>query len=292
MKARTGATMVERSHFFIEPDELAGRLGEPGLSILDASWDLPAHNRDAKAEFAAARIPGAVHFDIDEIADQSSGLPHTLPGAGQFARQLGALGVGNDDDIVVYDGLGIFSCVRAWWMLRVFGAKSVRILEGGFDNWRAAGNPVETTPPAKPTPAKFTAGSAPPPVIDKARLAKMIEERAVTILDARPAGRFTGEEPEPREGLASGHMPGARSLPFSNWSRDGKFLQINELRELLDNVIEEKTVVTTCGSGVTAAIITLALEMLGADNHLLYDGAWAEWGGDPDLPVETGPERS
>ncbi len=281
--------MPQRSDFFITPDELVARLGEPTVSIADASWYLPVHDRDPKAEFAAARVPGAVYFDIDQIADTGSGLPHTLPGAEQFAAQVGALGIAHDHDIVVYDGPGIFSCARAWWMFRVFGARSVRILEGGFDRWREAGRPLETGDPAPPMPATFDAELTGSPVIDKSRLLAMIERGNAAILDARPSGRFTGEEPEPREGLASGHMPGAISLPFSELVKDGKLLNNKDLSHIFDNLDDEKPIVTTCGSGVTAAAITLALETLGRANHVLYDGSWAEWGGDPDLPVETGP---
>jgi thiosulfate/3-mercaptopyruvate sulfurtransferase len=273
--------------FFINADELQGRLGSPSLRIVDGSWYLPAQNRDAAAEFRSARIPGAVRFDIDAVSDKSTSLPHMLPSPGDFATAAGAMGICEADEIVIYDGPGLFSAARVWWTFRVMGAKNVRILEGGFDRWKAAGRPVETGLPAAPVPATFT------PSFDAARVTAIdtirdnVHTARAQMLDARPQGRFTGAVPEPRPGLRSGHVPGSKSLPADTLINDGKLKDINELHQLFKAVSLDlnKPVITSCGSGVTAAIITLALESVGHKNHSLYDGSWAEWGQAEDAPV-------
>lgn len=276
----------------ISADDLEAALGSPDLRIVDASWYLPAQQRDGRAEYAAARIPGAVYFDIDEIADKSTGLPHMLPSPDVFAKAAGAMGISQDDDIVCHDGLGVFSCARAWWTFRVMGAKRVRILAGGFDRWKAAGRPVETGAPARPEPAAFE------PAFDAGRVAPIevirqaIDDGRTQILDARPFRRFCGIDPEPRAGLRGGHMPGAQSLPWDTLVRDGALKPLEELREILRPlaVSPARPVVTTCGSGVTAAIISLALETVGHPRHALYDGSWSEWGQAQDAPVAVWPE--
>ena len=277
----------EKNPFLVSREELAASLGRPDLRIVDASWYLPAMGRDGKAEFQASRVPGAVYFDIDAIADHSTGLPHMLPAPGEFAAAMGAMGISESDDIVVYDGPGIFSCARAWWTFRVMGARRVRVLSGGFDGWKAAGLPVETGEPPARTPAQFNPVFQPERVRDFNQMLGNLKRGDTIVLDARPFGRFTGKEPEPRPGLRSGHMPGARSLPWQEVVRDGTLLPLPELRKILLDADAKpgRHVTTTCGSGVTAAILSLALESIGHHDHSLYDGSWAEWGAREDAPV-------
>ncbi|RVJ75099.1 3-mercaptopyruvate sulfurtransferase [Sinorhizobium medicae] len=282
---------ANRSDFVVSADWLEQRLSDPAVRIVDASWYLPAQNRDPKAEYAAAHIPGAVFFDQDAIADQTSVLPHTLPSPEAFAKAVGAMGIGENDVIVVYDGPGIFTAPRVWWMLRVMGARNVFVLDGGMDGWKAEGRPVTAQLP-NPEPRVFKASIDRRAVTSFERMKDVVENRLGQIADARSAGRFSGEEPEPRAGMRSGHMPGARSLPSGVFSEGGKFKDLDQLRRTFaDAGIDlSKPVVTTCGSGVTAAIITLALQSLGHKDNTLYDGSWSEWGSRPDTPVATGKE--
>ncbi|UFX03401.1 3-mercaptopyruvate sulfurtransferase [Sinorhizobium medicae WSM1115] len=282
---------ANRSDFVVSADWLEQRLSDPAVRIVDASWYLPAQNRDPKAEYAAAHIPGAVFFDQDAIADQTSVLPHTLPSPEAFAKAVGAMGIGENDVIVVYDGPGIFTAPRVWWMLRVMGARNVFVLDGGMDGWKAEGRPVAAQLP-NPEPRVFKASIDRRAVTSFERMKDVVENRLAQIADARSAGRFSGEEPEPRAGMRSGHMPGARSLPSGVFSEGGKFKDLDQLsRTFADAGIDlSKPVVTTCGSGVTAAIITLALQSLGHKDNTLYDGSWSEWGSRPDTPVATGKE--
>ncbi|MDX1121866.1 3-mercaptopyruvate sulfurtransferase [Sinorhizobium medicae] len=282
---------ANRSDFVVSADWLEQRLSDPAVRIVDASWYLPAQNRDPKAEYAAAHFPGAVFFDQDAIADQTSVLPHTLPSPEAFAKAVGAMGIGENDVIVVYDGPGIFTAPRVWWMLRVMGARNVFVLDGGMDGWKAEGRPVTAQLP-NPEPRVFKASIDRRAVTSFERMKDVVENRLAQIADARSAGRFSGEEPEPRAGMRSGHMPGARSLPSGVFSEGGKFKDLDQLsRTFADAGIDlSKPVVTTCGSGVTAAIITLALQSLGHKDNTLYDGSWSEWGSRPDTPVVTGKE--
>ena len=281
--------MAETGAFTIDADWLEKRLGTPGLSIVDASWYLPAQKRDAKAEYEAGHIPGAIFFDQDEVVDPDSKLPHTLPDPATFARHAGSMGISADDTIVIYDGPGMFSAPRVWWMFRVMGVFQVYVLDGGFDRWKAAGRPV-TAEQTKVAPNIFHVD------FDASRVASLDEMKRIVasgesqIADARPAGRFTGEDPEPRAGVRGGHMPGAKSLPASALSRDGKLLPPEELKKRFEEAGFDKStpVVTSCGSGVTAAVITLALETLGHSANRLYDGSWTEWGGRSDTPVVKG----
>lgn len=281
--------MSDASPFVVSADWLEEHLGEPGLSIVDASWYLPAQNRDARAEYEAAHIPGAIFFDQDKVVEPDSGLPHTLPRAGLFAQFASSMGIDEKDRIVVYDGLGMFSAPRVWWMFRTMGATDVLVLDGGFDRWKAEGRKV-TADPTKIAPGFFDAQ------FDEARVATLDDMRAIVdgggaqIADARPAGRFTGKDPEPRSGMRSGHMPGARNVPATSLSRDGKLLPVKELRATLEaaGVDLSQPVVTSCGSGVTAAVISLALASVGHQDNRLYDGSWSEWGGREDTPVVTG----
>ena len=274
-------------------DELQGALGEPGLKLVDASWYLPAQNRHARTEYDANRLSGAVFFDQDAVVDPDNPLPHALPSPDVFAAAVGAMGIGESDRIVVYDGPGHFTAPRVWWMFRLFGAQSVQVLDGGFDRWKAEGRPVETGEPAPATSARFTPAKGIGKAATLAQMKDIVETGSVQIADARGPGRFDGSEPEPRAGMRSGHMPGARNVPFMTLAENGKFKNSNDLRKVFESsgIDPDKPVVTSCGSGVTAAVITLALASLGNDDTLLYDGSWSEWGGRTDTPVETGPAR-
>ena len=284
--------MAEDSPFTVDADWLEQRLGQPGLSIVDASWYLPAQKRDARGEYDAAHIPGAVFLDQDAVSDQDSPLPHTLASPRDFAQYVGTMGISADDTIVVYDGPGFFSAPRAWWMFRVMGVFQTYILDGGFDRWKTEGHPV-TTEPTKIAPGIFHAD------FDASRVASLEDMRRVVasgesqIADARSPGRFAGAEPEPRAGVRPGHMPGAHNLPYNALSENGVLLPKPKLREIVEQagIDLSKPVVTSCGSGVTAAVITLALETLGHTDNRLYDGSWTEWGGLLDTPVETGKGR-
>jgi len=273
--------------FFIEPEELAKKLGEADLRLVDASWYLPAMNRDGKAEYQAARIPGAVHFDINAIADTSRDLPHMLPLPAVFAEETGKLGITETDEIVVYDGPGVFSSARVWWTFKIMGALNVRILAGGMDRWKTLDLPIETGKPKPASKVHFQHHLKADSVRDFSYMLNNIRRGETLVLDARPFGRFTGEVPEPREGLRGGHIPASRPLPAMDIVRNGTLLGPEELCAafVAAGVTPERHVTTTCGSGVTAAILSLGLEMIGHKSHSLYDGSWAEWGAMDNAPV-------
>ncbi|MFC7064819.1 3-mercaptopyruvate sulfurtransferase [Brucella rhizosphaerae] len=281
--------MSDKSAFVISRDDLKARLGEPGLAIVDASWYLPAAGRTGRDEYDAAHIPGAVFFDQDLIADKDSGLPHTLPSPELFARHVGSMGITADETVVVYDGPGMFSAPRVWWMFRVMGVANVLVLDGGFDGWKAANFPI-TDDVTKIAPTLFTPSFNAEKVVTFAEMSNIVDDRSSQIADARAAGRFTGRDAEPREGMRSGHMPGARNVPVGTLSENGALKSLDSLREIFTNagVDLQKPVVTSCGSGVTAAVITLALTSLGHEDNRLYDGSWSEWGSRKDTPVVTG----
>ena len=281
--------MSDKSAFVIDADWLESRLGTPGLSIVDASWYMPAQKRDPRAEYDAAHIPGAVFFDQDLVVDPDSALPHTLPSPSLFARFAGSMGISADDTIVIYDGPGFQTAPRVWWMFRIMGVFQVYILDGGFDRWKAAGRPV-TAEPTKTAPGVFHVDYDASKVVSLAEMRKIVDTGSAQIADARSAGRFEGTDPEPRPGLRSGHMPGARSVPSVTLSENGELLPLDRLKATLEaaGLDLTKPVVTSCGSGVTAAVITLALQSLGHGDVRLYDGSWTEWGGMSDTPVVTG----
>jgi thiosulfate/3-mercaptopyruvate sulfurtransferase len=282
--------MSETSRFVVSSEWLHNELGSPDLKILDASFYLPAQNRDADAEYAAGHIPGAIRFDHDKVADHSTGLPHMVPAPDVFAETVGRMGIRENDRIVIYDGPGIFSSPRGWWLFRIMGARQVFVLDGGIDGWKAEGRPLETTVPS-PEPVTFTPNFRVDKVIDFQTMLSIVSEGTRQIADARPAGRFAGTDPEPRAGMRSGHMPGALSLPSGTFSVNGKLRSLPELQKAIEDAGIDfgRPVVTSCGSGITAAIITLALESLGHEDNALYDGSWTEWGSRQDTPVVTGP---
>lgn len=271
---------------FVTADWLEKRLGEPGLKIVDGAWYLPAQQRDARAEYDAGHIPGAVFFNHDLTVEPGSKLPHTLPSAESFARFAGAMGISETDTIIVYDGFGLFSAPRTRWLFRVMGAENVFILDGGLDGWKKDGRPL-TAEITKIAPNVFNAELKAEQVATLEDMREIVADGTTQIADARPAGRFKGQDPEPRPGLRGGHMPGAKNIAFSNFSRDGHMVGKDELKTLLEDsgVDLSKPVVTSCGSGVSAAIISLALETVGHKDNRLYDGSWAEWGGLADTPV-------
>jgi len=273
------------SHF-VSTDWLAEHLGDPDIVVIDGTWHLPNLGRDAAAEFETGHIPGAVHFNIDAMADTSSGLPHMLPDAQGFAQMAGALGIASDKTIVVYDEHGLFSAPRVWWTLKVMGARDVKILEGGGPKWRAENRPLESGP-ANPAPAAFEAKKNEDAITGFEAVLAATRSGA-QILDARPAPRFSGAAPEPRPGLRAGHIPGSRNLPFTDLVADGKLKSPQEIESIIAEagIDPAQPVITSCGSGVTAALLALALDVIGASKVVLYDGSWAEWGSREDAPVE------
>jgi thiosulfate/3-mercaptopyruvate sulfurtransferase len=277
------------SHNFCTTAELAAEFGDPELGVIDGSWHLPNTGRIGAVEFPLGHIPGAVYFDIDTIADRENPLPHMLPKPDLLAKEMTSLGLGDGMRFVVYDVLGLYAAARVWWTLRAFRAHDVRILDGGLTRWIVEGRPLETGP-AHPKPCAFT------PRVDETFVASLDEVRAALangsaqVVDARSADRFRGEAPEPRPGLKSGHMPGAFNLPFGEVLEHGRLKSSDALKTIFatHKIDLTKPVITTCGSGVSAAILALAVEEAGGKLEGLYDGSWAEWGGRDDCPVATG----
>ncbi|MCD2176011.1 3-mercaptopyruvate sulfurtransferase [Rhizobium sp. C4] len=282
---------ADKSRFVVEADWVEKQLGAPEFKIVDAAWYLPAQNRNGAEEYAAGHIPGSVFFDQDAIADHSTGLPHSIPSPDVFATEVGKLGISESDTIVVYDGPGFFSAPRVWWLFRLMGAEKVYVLNGGLDGWKRDGRPLETDLP-EPAPATFTPNFKADKVTTFDAMKDIVASGSKQIADARGAGRFTAEEPEPRAGMRGGHMPGAKNLPISVFSEAGRFKSLSEIKDTIEKagIDLSKPVVTSCGSGVTAAVITLALTSLGHDDNSLYDGSWSEWGSKSDTPIVTGRE--
>ena len=274
----------------VSTDWLAAHLRDPDLRLLDASWYLPAMNRDAKAEYAAGHIPGARFFDIDEISDLRSDLPHMAPPVEKFIARMRAMGVGDGHQVVVYDGQGLFSAARVWWLFRLMGKTDIAVLDGGLPKWKAEGRDLEDMPPIV-RDRHMTVSRQAGLVKDVTQVAHASKLGLAEIIDARPAPRFRGEVDEPRPGLRAGHIPGARNVPFGEvLNADGTMKDAAALRTVFEGagVDLSKPAITTCGSGVTAAVLALALERLGHRNWALYDGSWAEWGMYEDLKVAKG----
>jgi thiosulfate/3-mercaptopyruvate sulfurtransferase len=272
----------------VSTEWLAQHLGDPDLTIVDSSWFMPASGRSGREEFLASHIPGARFFDIDEISDRSDPAPHMLPTAAEFGAAMERLGIGRGDRIVVYDNSPTRTAARGWFTFRHFGAPNVAILDGGFQKWLAEGRPTESGEPA-PRQARFDANEAPGEVFTKQQILAGVD---CALLDARGQSRFEGTEPEPRAGLASGHIPGARNLPFGKlYNDDGTFKSADQLRQLFEEagIDPARPFIASCGSGVTATSLIFAAQLIGEDSGRLYDGSWTEWGADPATPKAVGP---
>ena len=283
-------TLLDERENLVSTQWLEQRLDAPDIVIIDASYYLPDAGRNGRQEYDEQRIPGAVFFDIDEISDDTSGLAHTMPPPEKFSSRMRSMGIGDGMRVVVYDGAGLFSAARVWWMFRTFGHTDVAILDGGFPKWLAEDLPVEDGPPLHRQPRHMTARYSASSVRDKQDIFSAIDSGSPQIADARSPGRFSAAEPEPRAGMRGGHMPGARNVHYKTLLNENGTLKPTED---IARVFEEagidlaRPVITSCGSGITAAILTLGLTLTGHTANSLYDGSWVEWGSDPDTPVET-----
>ena len=280
------------SKWLVETDWLASHLEAPDVVIIDGSWHLPTADRDGAAEYRAEHIPGALFFDIDTIADTDSELPHMLPSPEKFSSIMRKMGIGDGKRIVVYDSAGMFSAARVWWTFRVMGVEDVAVLNGGLPKWKSEGHPLEEGAPPPTSERHFTARKNSALVRDASDVRTASEAGSEQIVDARSAVRFAGEAPEPRAGLRSGHIPGSLNVPYDVLlNEDGTFKSPPQIKAVFEAAGLEngKPVVTTCGSGVTASILSLALALIGRNDTAVYDGSWTEWGADETLPIETGP---
>lgn len=273
----------------VSTDWLAKHIKDPDLRIIDASWYMPAEERNPRAEYEGCHIPGARFFDIDAISDPRSELPHMAPPVELFMSRMRAMGVGDGHQVVVYDGSGLFSAARVWWLFRLMGKMDIAVLDGGLPKWIAEGRPTEDLPPIV-RDRHMTVQRQAHMIKDVTQVAAASKLRDYTIIDARAAGRFSGLEPEPREGLRSGRIPNSKNVPFATVLNDDKTMKSpTELQAVFEAAGADlgKPVITSCGSGVTAAVLCLALERMGKKDHALYDGSWAEWGMYSDLKVES-----
>lgn len=277
------------SETFVTADWLASELDKPDVVVVDGSWYLPAMNRDGRAEYQASHIPGAVYFDIDEVKDINSPLPHMLPPPEVFSLHMARLGISDGQRVVVYDGAGLFSAPRVWFTFKVFGAKDVLILDGGLPAWKARNYPLQEGTVIR-EPGSFTPKFSAELVADIQRVQRSLNENVSQLIDARPAARFRGEEAEPRAGVVPGHIPGSINVPSSSLVRDGRLAPRDEIKRVFDDAgfDPDKPVIASCGSGVSAAILWLALEAIGIKPAALYDGSWSEWGTNPTTPKATG----
>jgi thiosulfate/3-mercaptopyruvate sulfurtransferase len=283
--------MSDDPQVLVSTDWLAAHMKSPDLRILDASWYLPSDGRDPFAEYKADHIPGARFFDIDEISDARSELPHMVPPVEKFMSRMRAMGIGDGHQVVVYDGVGLFSAARVWWLFKLMGQKNIAVLDGGLPKWKAEGRKTTADKPII-RDRHMTVSRQNQMVRDVTQVARAAKLGDHTIIDARAAARFRGDAPEPREGLRAGHIPGSINLPFGDLlNGDGTLKAPNTLRTIFTDAGADlsKPVITTCGSGVTAAILALALERMGKTDHAVYDGSWSEWGMYDDLPLATGP---
>jgi thiosulfate/3-mercaptopyruvate sulfurtransferase len=283
-----------RPEALVGTDWLAAHLADPQVRIVDSSFKLPGIFPTAREDYDRGHIQGAVFFDIDDICEPGTSLPHMIPSADLFAQKVGTLGIGDDDRVVVYDSAGLSSAGRAWWMLRMFGHHDVALLDGGLPKWQAEGRPLDATVP-HPRQRRFTARFDPSLVCDKRALIGNLATRSEQVVDARAAGRFDGTAPEPRAGMRSGHIPASRNVPYELVT-DPRTRQLKTAEELTRlfrdaGVALDRPIVTSCGSGVTACALAFALHLIGHPGAAVYDGSWSEWGFPGDTPIETGPAR-
>lgn len=274
----------------VSTEWLSQHMSAPDLRIVDASWYLPAENRHPKEEFQKAHIPGAIFFDIDDISDADNPLPHMIPSPEKFSSRLRKLGIGDGNRVVVYDGSGIRSAARAWWLVRLFGHDDVTILDGGLPKWQAEGR-ATSDDPTHPKERHFTSRINSMMIREKIQVRKNMDTGKEQVLDARAKGRFEGSEPEPREGLRAGNIPGSLNLPFNQLlNKDGTLIDSDALKKAFDEagVDRNKPVITTCGSGITACVLAFGLHMVGHRRVAVFDGSWTEWGLDHDMPISSG----
>jgi thiosulfate/3-mercaptopyruvate sulfurtransferase len=291
MRQSESVMSVQDTPWLVETDWLADHLDAPDLVVLDASWHMPGEGRSAYQEYLTERIPGALFFDIDEVADTVSNLPHMLPAPEKFSSRMRSMGIGDGCRIIVYDSKGLFSAARAWWTFRVMGVEDVAVLNGGLPKWKAERRPVESGPPPHRGTRHFTSRRNAALVRDMADMKSIVGKGSAQIVDARCPERFAGKTDEPRPGLRAGHIPGARNLPYARLlNKNGTLKSPDELEQLFADakVDLSKPIVTSCGSGVTAAVLALALAVIGHRKTAVYDGSWAEWGADESAPIETG----